>query len=92
MRPNCIAPRPSSTGGHDPGLCCQGMSALTLWMLGYADQVLQRSQEALAQAVMAVAREHGVTQWFVAGIVRRGWALAAQGHRATGARADGPCI
>jgi hypothetical protein len=61
------------------------MSALTLWMLGYADQVLQRSQEALAQAVMAVAREHGFTQWFMVGIVRRGWALAVQGHRATGA-------
>ncbi len=37
-------------GGHDPGLCCRGIAALTLWMLGYADQALDRSQAALALA------------------------------------------
>jgi predicted ATPase len=106
-------------GGHDPGLCCRGIAALTLWMLGYADQALARSQEALAlaqelgqpthlafglnwaaavhhyrreapatqaraEAVMALAREHGFTQWLVAGMIRRGWALAVQGHGAEG--------
>ena len=45
---------PSSTisltflyGGHDPGVCCRDFGALTLWLLGYPDQALKRSQEAL---------------------------------------------
>jgi predicted ATPase len=34
-------------GGHDPGACCQVMGALILWSLGYPDQALQKSHEAL---------------------------------------------
>jgi predicted ATPase len=37
-------------GGHDPGVCCLSHAAWTLWMLGYPDQALQRSREALALA------------------------------------------
>jgi len=37
-------------GGHDPGVCCRDFCALTLWLLGYPAQALQRSQEALALA------------------------------------------
>ena len=37
-------------GGHDPGVCCWKGRILTLWTLGYADQALQRSHEALALA------------------------------------------
>jgi predicted ATPase/DNA-binding winged helix-turn-helix (wHTH) protein/class 3 adenylate cyclase len=37
-------------GGHDPGVCCRDFYALTLWLLGYPDQALQSSQEALALA------------------------------------------
>jgi predicted ATPase len=37
-------------GGHDPGVCCRDFCALTLWLLGYPDQALQRSREALALA------------------------------------------
>ncbi len=34
-------------GGHDPGGCCRNFGALTLWLLGYPDQALQSSHEAL---------------------------------------------
>jgi predicted ATPase len=37
-------------GGHDPCVCCLGFAAWCLWMLGYPDQALQRSREALALA------------------------------------------
>jgi predicted ATPase len=37
-------------GGHDPGACCHVMGALILWSLGYPDQALQKSQEALTVA------------------------------------------
>ena len=37
-------------GGHDPGVCCLCHAAWCLWMLGYPDQALRRSQEALALA------------------------------------------
>jgi predicted ATPase len=37
-------------GGHDPGACCQGWGALILWSLGYPDQALQKSHEALTLA------------------------------------------
>jgi predicted ATPase len=36
--------------GHDPGVCCRGLGALTLWLLGYPEQALQRSHEALTEA------------------------------------------
>jgi hypothetical protein len=41
-----------------------------------------RAAQERAEAVMALAREHGFTQWLVAGMIRRGWALAVQGHGA----------
>ncbi|MFQ5853233.1 MAG: hypothetical protein ACE5JU_21960, partial [Candidatus Binatia bacterium] len=37
-------------GGHDPGVCCGNNAAQVLWLLGYPDQALERSQEALALA------------------------------------------
>jgi len=37
-------------GGHDPGVCCGYHAAIVLWLLGYPDRALQRSQEALALA------------------------------------------
>jgi predicted ATPase len=37
-------------GGHDPGVCCQGVGAWVLWLLGYPDQALQKSQEAFTLA------------------------------------------
>jgi len=36
--------------GHDPGVCCRFHAAWVLWLLGYPDQGLQRSQDALALA------------------------------------------
>jgi predicted ATPase len=36
--------------GNDPGVVCRLMGALALWHLGYPDQALTMSQEALAQA------------------------------------------
>jgi predicted ATPase len=40
--------------GHDPGVCCQGVAALTLWLLGYPDQALRQQHAAhtLAQEVV----------------------------------------
>src|SRR5262249_52924234 len=37
-------------GGHDPGVCCRCHAAWCLWMLGYPEQALKRSQEALTLA------------------------------------------
>jgi predicted ATPase len=36
--------------GQDPGVMCHSYAALTLWWLGYPDQALQRSQEAVTLA------------------------------------------
>jgi predicted ATPase len=36
--------------GDDSGVICHGLSALTLWILGYPDQGLARSQEAVTLA------------------------------------------
>jgi predicted ATPase len=36
--------------GQDPGMFCRAYAALTLWCLGYPDQALQRSREALTLA------------------------------------------
>ena len=36
--------------GHDPGVACLGYAAFVLWYLGYPDQAVQRSHEALALA------------------------------------------
>jgi class 3 adenylate cyclase/predicted ATPase len=37
-------------GGHDPGVCCGYHAAQVLWLLGYPDQALQRSNHSLALA------------------------------------------
>ena len=37
-------------GGHDPGVCCGYHAAEVLWLLGYPDQALRRSQDSLALA------------------------------------------
>jgi predicted ATPase len=37
-------------GGTDPGMNCLGFVAAPLWMLGYVDQALKRSHEAIALA------------------------------------------
>jgi predicted ATPase len=37
-------------GGHDPGVCCRYHAAQVLWLLGYPDQALQRSQESMSLA------------------------------------------
>ncbi len=36
--------------GQDPGVACLGFAAWTLWFLGYPDQALKRSREALTMA------------------------------------------
>ncbi len=36
--------------GQDPGVACRVYAALALWLLGYPDQALQRSHEALTLA------------------------------------------
>jgi predicted ATPase len=36
--------------GQDPGVACRSYAAVTLWLLGYPDQALQRSHEALTLA------------------------------------------
>jgi predicted ATPase len=36
--------------GHDPGVACRGYAAFVLWYLGYPDQAVQRSHEALTLA------------------------------------------
>lgn len=37
-------------GGHDPGACCLGFAAQSLWMLGYPDQALEKGRKSLALA------------------------------------------
>jgi predicted ATPase len=37
-------------GGHDPGVCCAYHSAEVLWLLGYPDRALRRSQDSISLA------------------------------------------
>ena len=37
-------------GGHDPGVCCGYHAAEVLWLLGYPDHALRRSQDSLSLA------------------------------------------
>ncbi|TMA94135.1 MAG: zinc-ribbon domain-containing protein [Deltaproteobacteria bacterium] len=37
-------------GGHDPGACCGYHAAQVFWLLGYPDQALRRTRDALALA------------------------------------------
>jgi predicted ATPase len=46
--------------GQDPGVICYAFAALTLWLLGYPDQALQRSQEALACAQDPFSRAYAL--------------------------------
>ncbi|MBI3327718.1 MAG: hypothetical protein HYZ81_13585, partial [Nitrospinae bacterium] len=36
--------------GHDPGVCCRNLAALSLWLRGYPDQALANMQAAMALA------------------------------------------
>ena len=46
---SCVKRRvPVFRMGHDPGVAFRGLSALTLWCLGYPAQALTRVHEALA--------------------------------------------
>jgi class 3 adenylate cyclase/tetratricopeptide (TPR) repeat protein len=48
--PRHHAQHASLYGGHDPGVCGLRHAAMMLWLLGYPDQALQRSNDALALA------------------------------------------
>jgi hypothetical protein len=37
-------------GGHDPGVCGKGQSAVALWALGYPDQAVQIAREGIILA------------------------------------------
>jgi ATP/maltotriose-dependent transcriptional regulator MalT len=102
-------------GGFDPGMGCLSCAAEVLWLLGYPDQALTRSQEALrlvhelrhsfslvyafsfatwlhlyrgegrvaqerAEALTALASEHGFALYWAQGTIQRGEALIAQGQ------------
>jgi predicted ATPase len=102
-------------GGFDPGMGCLSCAAEVLWFLGYPDQALTRSQEALrlaheldhcfslvyalsfatwlhlyrgegriaqerAEALIALASEHGFALYGAQGTIQRGEALIAQGQ------------
>ncbi len=116
---------PQQHGGHavlygrDPGMDFWGFAALTLWFLGYPDQAVASTQEALrltqelahpyslatalnftawlhqcrrerpltherAEAVLALATEHGIAQRWASSTVLLGWTLAEQGRVAEG--------
>src|SRR5262249_1753268 len=70
--PQGDAPPHISPGGnrHD-GVSCRVMMALVLWMLGYPDQAVQRSQEALTLA-HALAHPYSLAYTlFVSAVLRR---------------------
>jgi hypothetical protein len=102
-------------GGFDPGMGCLSCVAEVLWLLGYPDQALTRSQEALrlvhelghsfslgyalsfatwlhlyrgegrvaqerAEALIALASEHGFAFYWAQGTIQRGEVLIAQGQ------------
>ena len=55
-------------GGHDPGVCWRDFGALALWLLGYPDQALKRSHDALALAEelshpLSLAEAFGYAAW-----------------------------
>jgi predicted ATPase len=108
---------PRVLGNH--GVRSRALLTRILWELGYPDQAVQRSQEALtmahalahpsslrdalrfsahlyafrrewqraqahAEALLALATEHGFARYVALGVFFRGWALAAQGQGAEG--------
>jgi predicted ATPase len=105
--------------GLEPGVLGLAFVAWDLWLLGYPDQALARSQAALAlaqtlsqppasadalflaaelhlhrreaqstrelaQALLALASEHGFPFWLAHGTMLSGWVLAEQGRAAEG--------
>jgi predicted ATPase len=105
--------------GLDPGATCLAFGAVALWLLGYPDQAVQRSREAVAlggklgqpstlalalyfaavlrqyrreangvhgcaEAITAIATEHGFSFWLASAQIMRGWASAEQGKLASG--------
>jgi predicted ATPase len=105
--------------GQDPAVVCRAFGSVALWMLGYPDQAVQRSREAVAlgkelgqpntlalalcfaailrqyrregpaaqgnaEAMIAIATEHGLSLWLANGRIMRGWALAEQGKMSSG--------
>ena len=55
-------------GGHDPGVCCRDFGALALWLLGYPDQALKLSHDALTLAQklshpLSLAEALGYAAW-----------------------------
>jgi predicted ATPase len=71
-------------GGHDPGVCCRYHAADVLWLLGYPDQALRRSQDSLA-----LARELSHTSTMATALSFAAWFLARFGDReAVQARID----
>ncbi|WP_137890639.1 adenylate/guanylate cyclase domain-containing protein [Ramlibacter sp. 2FC] len=110
---------PAIFHGLDPGVLGLGFFAMDLWLAGYPDQGLARSQAALdlaqtlshpaasadalvfaaelhlyrreaqpsrelAEALIALATEHGLPFWLAYGIILSGWALVEQGRAAEG--------
>jgi TOMM system kinase/cyclase fusion protein len=64
--------------GQDPGVICRAYAAVTLWWLGYPDQALQRSHEALTLArELAHPFSLGFALYFAALLhqLRREWHL-----------------
>ncbi|HSV34998.1 MAG TPA: adenylate/guanylate cyclase domain-containing protein [Ramlibacter sp.] len=105
--------------GLEPGVLGLAFLALDLWLMGYPDQALARSEAALAlaqtrahpsasatalvfaaelhmnrreaqqtrelaDAILALAGEHGFPLWLAHGTILSGWALAAQGRATEG--------
>jgi predicted ATPase/class 3 adenylate cyclase len=67
--------------GQDPGVICRAYAGLTLWLLGYPDQALQRSHEALTLArELAHPFSLGFALYFAAFLhhFRREWHLTEE--------------
>ena len=71
-------------GGHDPGACCGYHAAEGLWLLGYPDHALRRSQESLA-----LARELAHPSTMTVALLFAAWFHAHRGEgRAVQARLE----
>jgi class 3 adenylate cyclase len=58
-------------GGHDPGVCGKGQSAMALWVLGYSDQAAQNAGEGI---ILAEGLGH------VPSVLHSLWFAVAVGH------------
>jgi predicted ATPase len=65
-------------GGHDPGVCCRYHAAEVLWLLGYPDQALRRSEDSLA-----LARQSPHASTLAAALSFAAWFQARVGARDT---------